>query len=232
LIDVTDVKLTCYQAGDIFVAQRGAKVACRHLLGESPSGTIMAVQRDASNPLAGLKEATSGSKGMPPVHLWNPPFCGDIDMRIAADGTWFYMNSPIGRKPLYTLFSRVLRLDPDGKYYLVTPVEKCGIRVDDAPFLAIRMSVEGKGEAQRITFETNCDDHVMVNAEHPLRFADEEGTLGLKPYVLVRSNLEALVARSLFYDLVALGTVKDGWYGVWSSGTFFPMKPADEIGIA
>lgn len=192
----------------------------------------MAVQRDASNPLAGLKEAAGAGKNLPPVHLWNPPFCGDIDLRIAADGTWFYMNSPIGRKPLYTLFSRVLRRDDDGKYYLVTPVEKCGIRVDDAPFLAIRMSVEGTGEAQCISFETNCDDHVMVNEAHPLRFADEEGTLGLKPYILVRSNLEALVARSLFYDLVALGTVQDGFYGVWSCGTFFRMKPASEIGLA
>lgn len=191
----------------------------------------MAVQRDASNPLAGLKEATAQAKGLPPVDLWNPPFCGDIDMRIAADGTWYYMNSPIGRKPLYTLFSKVLRLDPDGKYYLVTPVEKCGIRVDDAPFLAIRMAVDGKGDQQKISFETNCDDHVVVSVHHPLRFADEEGTMGLKPYVLVRRNLEALVARSLFYDLVALGSVKDGWYGVWSCGQFFPMKPADEIGL-
>ena len=121
------------------------------------------------------------------MHLWNPPFCGDIDMRIAADGTWFYMNSPIGRKPLVQLFSSVLRHDDDGKFYLVTPVEKCGIRVDDAPFTAVRMTVAGEGTGQIIRFETNVDDEVTVDAAHPLRFATETGTRGLKPYVLVRA---------------------------------------------
>ena len=187
-------------------------------------------QSDASNPLRGLNEAAKGSKGPPPVHLWNPPFCGDIDMRIAGDGTWFYMNSPIGRKPLVQLFSSVLRLDPDGKYYLVTPVEKCGITVDDAPFTAIRMAVEDRGHDQVIHFETNVDEVVTVDAEHPLRFAVEAGTDGLKPYVMVRRGLEALVSRALFYDLVAAGTVDDGWFGVWSSGRFFPMQKAAEIG--
>ncbi len=189
----------------------------------------MTASRDASNPLAGLKEAQGKGGGLPPVHLWNPPFCGDIDMRIAGDGTWFYMNSPIGRKPLYVLFSRVIRKDDD-KYFLVTPVEKCGIRVDDAPFVAVRMKVDGHGKAQAITFETNVDDAVTVDADHPLRFAEEEGTGGLKPYVLVRANLEALVVRALFYDLVALGSVEGEWFGVWSSGVFFPMQKASEIG--
>jgi uncharacterized protein len=191
---------------------------------------MMAEARDASNPLAGLNEVHKAGGGLPPVHLWNPPFCGDIDMRIAGDGTWFYMNSPIGRKPLYTLFSRILRRDGDD-YVLVTPVEKCGIRVDDAPFVAVRMAVNGVGRSQVIAFETNVDDHVVVNAEHGLRFADEAGTDGLKPYVLVRANLEALVVRALFYDLVALGVVEDGWFGVWSSGVFYPMKQAGEIGV-
>ncbi len=190
---------------------------------------MMAASRDASNPLAGLKDIQTAGSRLPPVHLWNPPFCGDIDMRIAGDGTWFYMNSPIGRKPLYTLFSRVLRKDGDD-YFLVTPVEKCGIKVDDAPFTAIRMEVAGEGRSQEITFETNCDDVVRVDAEHPLRFADEAGTGGLKPYVLVRVNLEALVVRSLFYDLVACGVEEGEWFGVWSAGTFFPMKPLSEIG--
>jgi uncharacterized protein len=190
---------------------------------------MMAEARDASNPLAGLKEIQKIGSGLPPLHLWNPPFCGDIDMRIAGDGTWFYMNSPIGRKPLYTLFSRVLRREDDA-YFLVTPVEKCGIRVDDAPFVAVRMEVTGQGQAQVIAFETNVDDHVTVNAEHPLRFADEAVTEGLKPYVLVRANLEALVVRALFYDLVALGVVEGEWFGVWSGGKFFPMKPAGELG--
>jgi hypothetical protein len=193
-------------------------------------GMMMAASRDASNPLAGLKEIEKTGSKLPPVHLWNPPFCGDIDMRIAADGTWYYMNSPIGRKPLYLLFSRVLRRD-DGKYFLVTPVEKCGIRVDDAPFTAIRMQANGKGRDQTILFETNCDDTVTVDAAHPLRFEDESGTNGLKPYVLVRANLEALVVRSLFYDLVALGVTEGDWFGVWSSGHFFPMQKASEIGL-
>ena len=174
-------------------------------------------QRDASNPLKGLEQARK-AKGPPPVDLWNPPFCGDIDMRIAADGTWFYMNSPIGRKPLVQLFASVLRHDDDGKFYLVTPVEKCGIRVDDAPFTAVRMTVDGEGRDQVIRFETNVDDEVTVDAAHPLRFATEQGTGGLKPYVLVRARLEALVSRALFYDIVAAGAVEDGWFGVWSSG--------------
>lgn len=188
-------------------------------------------QRDASNPLKGLGEARK-AKGPPPVHLWNPPFCGDIDMRIAQDGTWFYMNSPIGRKPLVQLFASVLRHDADGKYYLVTPVEKVGIRVDDAPFTAVRMRLEGGGQSQVIRFETNVDDEVKVDDAHPLRFAVEAGTDGLKPYVLVRAGLEALVSRALFYDLAAAGTVVDEWFGVWSSGQFFAMQKAAEIGLA
>ncbi len=185
--------------------------------------------RDAGQPVAGIAEAIKGP-GLPPVHLWNPPFCGDIPMRIARDGTWFYMNSPIGRKPLTKLFSSILRHDEDGKYYLVTPVEKCGIEVEDAPFLAVRMTAAGEGANQRIAFETSVDDVVEVNADHPLRFEAEQGTEGLKPYVRVRTNLEALVSRALFYDLVALGMIQDDWFGVWSGGRFFPMQKADEIG--
>jgi hypothetical protein len=187
---------------------------------------------DAANPLKGLKEAgqAAGAKGLPPVHLWNPPFCGDLDMRIAQDGLWYYMNSPIGRKPLMKLFASILRHDEDGKYYLVTPVEKCGIRVDDAPFLAIRMEIDGEGREQIITFETNADDRVTLDEAHPMRVADEEGTGGLKPYILVRARLEALVARALFYDLVARGTVEGEWFGVWSSGRFWRLQQASEIG--
>ena len=188
----------------------------------------MAAARDASNPLKGLSEVVK-AKGPPPVQLWNPPFCGDIDMRIAADGLWYYMNSPIGRKPLMKLFASVLRFDDDGKYYLVTPVEKCGIRVDDAPFVAVRMRVDGQGSTQIIHLETNCDDEITVGPEHPLRVADEAGTGGLKPYVVVRRNLEALVSRALFYDLVALGCVENEWFGVWSSGVFYPLQLAAEL---
>lgn len=183
---------------------------------------------DVSNPLKGLSDVVK-AKGLPPVHLWNPPFCGDIDMRIAADGLWYYMNSPIGRMPLVKLFSSILRYDADGKYYLITPVEKCGIRVDDAPFVAIRMQVLGGGREQIIQFETNVDDVIVLGAEHPLRVVDEIGTGGLKPYVLVRANLEALVVRALFYDLVALGVAEGEWFGVWSSGVFYPMQRAAEL---
>nr|WP_281432912.1 DUF1285 domain-containing protein [Aestuariivirga litoralis] len=150
-------------------------------------------------------------------------------MRIGADGLWHYMNSPIGRLPLVKLFSSILRLDDDGKYYLVTPVEKCGIVVDDAPFTAVRMRVTGEGREQIILLETQVEEEVAVSAEHPLRFADEAQTGGLKPYVMVRRNLEALVSRALFYDLVALGAEEDEWFGVWSSGQFFPMKKIADV---
>lgn len=189
---------------------------------------MMAATRDASNPLQGLLDIKSLSDKPATIPLWQPAFCGDIDMRIAADGTWFYMNSPIGRKPLYTLFSRVLRREGND-YFLVTPVEKCGIRVDDAPFTAIRMSIAGEGKSQVLQFETNCDDIVIIDSDHPLRFSLEQGTNGLKPYFTVRGNLEALVIRSLFYDVVAAGSVEGGWFGVWSSGVFFPMQRAAEL---
>jgi hypothetical protein len=178
--------------------------------------------------LAGLGEArAAGKRGPPPVHLWNPPFCGDIDMRIAADGTWFYLGSPIGRAPLVKLFSSILRKDPE-RYVLVTPVERVGIRVDDAPFVAVEM----RREADRIGFRTGVDDFVWVGPEHPLRF--EPGAAeGVKPYVRIRGELWALVKRALFYDLVELGAVErhegEDWFGVRSSGMFFPMRPAAEI---
>ena len=191
--------------------------------------------RDPANPLRGLKEVDTQGRGMPPVDQWNPPFCGHIDMRIAADGTWYYMNSPIGRKPLVKLFSSILRRDSDGSYVLVTPVEKCGITVDDAPLLVTAMSVDGDGRDQVISLVTSVDDVVAVDAEHPLRFATEAGTGGLKPYVRVRGRLEALVNRPVFYDLVVLGVVAphdgDDWFGVWSSGRFWPMEKAASIGI-
>ena len=180
--------------------------------------------------LKGLDEARA-SRGSAPVHLWNPPDCGDIDMRIAADGTWFYCGSPIGRLPLVKLFSSILRKDGD-RYVLVTPVEKVGIRVDDAPFLAVEMRVEANGGDSRLTFWTNVEDVVAVDERHPLRF--ERGAAeGLKPYLRVRGDLWALVKRALFYDLVDLGTTgpwrNEEWFGVRSSGVFFPMCPASEI---
>ena len=151
---------------------------------------------------AGLGGAAA-RKGPPPVERWNPPFCGDIDMRIAADGTWFYGGTPIGRPPLVRLFASILRKDPE-RFVLVTPVERVGIAVEDAPFLAVEMAVEGEGESRTIAFRTNVDDVVQVDASHPLRF-ERDPQDGVKPYVLVRGGLWARVTRALTYDLIALG---------------------------
>jgi hypothetical protein len=152
-------------------------------------------------------------------------------MRIAADGTWFYCGSPIGRAPLVQLFASVMRRDGD-RYVLVTPVEKVGIKVDDAPFLAVEMRVESGADAQQLTFRTNVEDLVAVDSEHPLRF-ERGASEGLKPYVKVRDDLWALVKRALFYDLVALGQTErvgnEEWFGVCSRRVFFPMCPASEI---
>jgi uncharacterized protein len=182
--------------------------------------------------LRGLGEAAMGRlRGLGPAPSWNPPDCGDIDMRIAADGTWFYCGSPIGRAPLVQLFASILRREGD-RYVLVTPVEKVGIKVDDAPFLAVEMRVADEPDEPRLTFRTNVEDMVTVDAEHPLRF-ERGASEGLKPYVRVRGDLWALVKRALFYDLVALGRTErlatEDWFGVRTSGRFFPMYPASEI---
>ncbi|MHA6493715.1 DUF1285 domain-containing protein [Pseudomonas borbori] len=170
----------------------------------------------------------SDKKGLPPVHLWNPEFCGHIDMRIARDGTWFYMGTPIGRKPMVKLFSTIIRRDGDD-YVLVTPVEKVGIKVDDAPFVAVELQVEGEGEAQLLRFITNVEDEVVAGTEHPLRVELDANTEEPAPYILVRSNLEALIHRNVFYQLVELAVPRQiegrSWLGVWSSGAFFPIGP-------
>ena len=175
-------------------------------------------------------------RGIPPVERWNPDFCGDLDMEIKADGTWFYMGTPIGRKQLVRLFSTVLRKDDDGKTYLVTPVEKVGIRVEDAPFIAVEMEVSGAGEAQVLTFRTNVGDVVTVDAQHPLRFVIEQSNGGLKPYVLVRGRLEALIARAVMYDLVALGEEIEingvPTFAIRSGGVVFPMMAYDALEAA
>jgi len=156
-----------------------------------------------------------------------PTLCGDLDMRIARDGTWFYHGSPIGRKPLVKLFASVLRRDDDGTYWLVTPVEKGRIEVEDAPFVAVALTVEGAGRDQRLRFRTNLDDEVVAGPDHPIRVSENPETGEPAPYVLVRDRLEALIARSVFYDLVALGVEeeRDGetLFGVWSEGRFFPL---------
>jgi hypothetical protein len=198
--------------------------------------------------------AEAARKGPPPVHLWDPPFCGDLDMRISADGTWYYLKTPIGRPALVKLFASVLKREGD-KYFLVTPMEKVGIVVDDAPFLAVEMRVDsaantgtlrsGAGPARPssaaeqpalgriLHFRTNVDDWVACGPGHALRFEPEPATGGLKPYVHVRRDLWAKVTRALFYDLVELGEERevDGalMFGVASGGEFFAMAPADEV---
>ena len=183
----------------------------------------------------GLEAIAAGlprEKGLPPVERWNPPFCGDIDMRIAQDGTWFYQKTPIGRLPLVKLFASVLKKEGD-KYFLVTPVEKVGLKVDDVPFLAVEMSAGRDDQGrQMLTFRTNVDDAVTAGPGHALRF-EPEVTGGLRPYLHVRRDLWAKVTRTIFYDLVALGEERDvggrRMFGVASGDAFFPMAEADAL---
>ncbi len=180
-------------------------------------------------------DRNAGKDGLPPVDRWNPPYCGDIDMEIRADGTWFYMGTPIGRQPLVRLFSTVLRKDDDGKTYLVTPVEKVGIRVVDAPFVAVEMTVEGEGAGQKLTFRTNVGDIVEAGPEHGLRFVIHGENSQLKPYIHVRGRLEALVSRAVMYDLVECGEVLEmngqDMFAVRSGGEIFPVMPARELEV-
>jgi uncharacterized protein len=185
---------------------------------------LTAAARDAAN-------AKAAAKGLPPVHLWNPPFCGDLDMRIASDGTWFYMGTPIGRPALVRLFSTILKRE-NGKHFLVTPVEKVGIRVDDAPFLAVEMVKDRDGRGPLLRFRTNVDDWVTCDSSHRLRF-EPAADGGLAPYLHVRADLWAKVTRALYYDLVDMGEerVVDGrpMFGVASSGEFFAMADAEQV---
>lgn len=168
------------------------------------------------------------TRGLPPVHLWNPPFCGDLDMRIARDGTWFYQGTPIGRPGLVKLFSTILKKEK-GKYFLVTPVEKVGIVVDDAPFVAVDFDVTGSGINQVLTFHTQVDDIAVASETLPLRVERDAETGEPSPYVLIRANLEALIDRKSFYRLVDLGVHHEDWFGLWSSGRFFPIIPSAEL---
>jgi hypothetical protein len=187
----------------------------------------------SSTGLDGIASAArnAGQKGLPPVHLWNPDFCGDIDMRIGSDGTWFYMGTPIGRPALVRLFSTILKREGD-KHFLVTPVEKVGIRVDDAPFMAVEMQTEGSGDAQRLHFRTNVDDWVECDAAHELRFKEARDG-GLTPYLHVRRDLWAKVTRAVYYDLVELGEERAvngrDMFGVQSAGQFFAMAGAEQV---
>lgn len=180
-----------------------------------------------------ISRAARAGKGLPPVERWNPEFCGDLDIEIRADGTWFYMGTPIGRPALIQLFSSVLRKDEDGKTYLVTPVEKVGIRVEDAHFIAVEVNRTDAGADQVLTFRTNVGDVIEAGPENPLRFVDEDGTGGMKPYLLVRGRLEALVSRAVMYELVSYGDEIDidgtKMFAVRSKGSVFPMMPVDKL---
>lgn len=168
--------------------------------------------------------------GRPPAERAQPPYCGDIGLRIRADGTWLYQNSPIRRDRLVKLFAGVLHKELDGRTYLVTPAEKVDVVVEDAPFLAVEMEVQGTGEDQQLVFKTNVDDIVACGPVHPLRFSAQAPGGGLKPYVLVRGRLEALLTRALVYDLADLAVERthEGrtQTGVWSGGQFFPIDRA------
>jgi len=176
--------------------------------------------------LASSARAAANGRGLPPVDQWNPPFCGDLDMRIARDGTWFYLGTPIGRPELVKLFSTIIRKDGDD-YFLVTPVEKVGITVDDAPFVAVDFERVGND----LRFETNVGDFAVAGAEHPVRVARDPETGEPRPYVLIRRNLEALIDRKSFYRLVDLGEHHDGWFGLRSGGEFFGIIPSAELEV-
>lgn len=190
----------------------------------------MATQKIVTPTAESIAESARAAKkgGLPPVHLWDPPHCGDLDMRIARDGTWFYMGTPIGRPELVRLFSTILRKDGD-RYVLVTPVEKVGITVDDAPFVAVDFNQARDG----LVFETNVGDTVTAGPEHPIRVVRDPETGEPSPYILVRANLEALIDRKSFYRLVDICEHADhdgeSWFGLRSSGTFFPIIPSADL---
>jgi hypothetical protein len=177
-------------------------------------------------PKAGLEgvaqaaKKAAGERGLPPVHLWNPPHCGEIDIRIRKDGVWFHEGTPIGREALVRLFSTVLRLDPDG-YHLVTPVEKMKITVEDAPFIATRVDREGEA----LVFQTNVGDTVAAGPENIIRVEIDPETGEPRPYVHVRRGLEALIARPVFYELAEMAQQNGDVWGVRSNGAFFPIAP-------
>lgn len=177
----------------------------------------------------------AGAKQLPPVDAWTPAYCGELDLVIRADGVWVHEGTPIGRARLVRLFSTILRREGD-LYFLVTPAEKLGIRVEDAPFVAVLLRVEGDGEEQRLTFTTNVGDEIVAGPARPLTLANTSREGETAPYIEVRAGLKARVARAVYYDLVALGetreTVGGRVFGVWSGGVFHAFGPAFETGGA
>jgi len=177
--------------------------------------------------------AGKSGRGPAPVDKWEPEFCGDLDMEIRRDGTWFYMGTPIGRQALVKLFASVLRKDEDGKTYLVTPVEKIGIRVEDAPFVAVEMNAHEEDRNQVLTFRTNVGDLVEAGRDHPLRFVTVKENDGVKPYIVVRGRLEALLARAVMYELISFGEEIDvggtKMFCVKSRGEVFPIMVSSDL---
>jgi hypothetical protein len=162
---------------------------------------------------------------LPPVESWNPAHCGDSEMRIARDGAWYHQGSPISRPAMVRLFSTILRREADGRFVLVTPVEKLDIAVEDAPFVAVEVKVEGEGKAMRLAFRLNTGDVVVAGPEHPLRVEARDD--GPHPYLEVRGGLDALIARTVYYELAQLALTQDATPpGIWSQGVFFPLEPA------
>jgi len=180
--------------------------------------------------LASLQRDAAAGRGLPPVEKWNPAHCGDIDIRIARDGTWYHQGSPIGRKELVRLFSTILRRDPDG-FVLVTPAEKMRIVVEDAPFLAVLLDVEGEGRDRKLVFTTNVGDQAIAGPANPIRVETDPATQEPAPYVHIRKGLEARIARPVFYQLADLAVPGEGEHqgllGVWSSGVFYPLGPPE-----
>lgn len=185
-------------------------------------------QSSEIDPLKGLRAMAAGDRVGSSARQ---QFCGEIDIRIGRDGTWFYHGSPIGRKPLVKLFASVLRREDDGDYWLVTPVERGRIKVDEVPFTAVEVNAAGSGPAQTLTFRTNLDDEVTADAEHPIRVAHVADGGEPRPYILVRGRLEARILRPVFYELVELAQMQrigdEEVYGVWSREQFFPLGRRD-----
>ena len=181
-----------------------------------------------------MAKATQGGRGPAPVHLWNPPYCGDLDIRIGRDGLWWYLGTPIGRMELVRLFASVLKLE-DGKYFLVTPVEKIGITGDDAPFVAVDFEVADPGPAQTITFQTNLDEFSVAGPDNPIRVVRDPATGEPSPYIHIRSGLEALIDRKSYYRMVDIGehdeVDSERWFGLRSGGLFFPGIPSAELDV-
>lgn len=194
---------------------------------DEKAGNLPDISRLVEVANAAPSSPDEGGRRHAPVESWHPPYCGDIGLKILRNGTWLYRGSPIGRLPLVKLFSSVLRKDDDGRTYLVTPAEKVDVEVEDAPFLAVEMDVQGAGREQQLTFRTNVDDVVACGPDHPLRFCEHQPGGGFKPYVRVRGRLDALLTRAVVHELanLAVEDTREGLrsLGVWSGGAFFPL---------